>query len=560
MDGDQPHDQPHDAPHGAAPATATRLERGRRRPSGRRVPRSAALALAVLVPALTWGVTTAQAQASLGPHEARYEVTVDHLVTIDLGPLGTLVVDSPLPLTFGARVVVQGIPDEVTAVDPAATLEALGADLQGYAQFFGSPQQTLDDAVDGIVADAVRRSLLAALALGLGVAAVRAALGPRRRVELAERLAQRRVLVGVTGTAVILVVTLTSSGPAGEPDEGTRTASAVFDGTPLEGARMTGRLAGVIDTYGGYVVDAYRSNEDFYDGVVSSLDTAWAERAVADEALAARRDEHVGDEEPAAAASVEPVVLLVVSDLHCNVGMARVIGAVARLADVDVVLNAGDTTVNGTGVEGYCVTAFVDAAGGATTVVADGNHDSSETSAQQGQAGAVVLDGAVVEVHGLRILGDADPNATRIGAGTRSVGEESLLEAGSRLADVSCAQDVDLLLVHTPAMGTESLERGCAPVQISGHLHRRFGPQSLGGGVRYISASTAGATLDQPTVGPLQGIAELTVLRADPATGAVLDHRLVRVAPDGSVAVGQAAPWPTGGRRAPTAAPPTGRR
>ena len=45
--------------------------------------------------------------------------------------------------------------------------------------------------------------------------------------------------------------------------------------------------------------------------------------------------------------------------------------------------------------------------------------------------------------------------------------------------------------------------------------------------MRYISSSTAGATLGQPTVGPLNGVAEMTVLRWDPQTRRFVDYQLV---------------------------------
>ncbi len=242
-----------------------------------------------------------------------------------------------------------------------------------------------------------------------------------------------------------------------------------------------------------------------------------------------------------------PVVALLVSDLHCNTGMARVIARVAELADVDLVINLGDSTLNGTEVERYCVQSFAAAVpAGVPYVVADGNHDSSQTQAQEREAGAQVLDGAVLEAAGLRILGDSDPNETRVGSGTRPVGEESAADTGARLADVACADGhVDLLVVHTPVVGDEALERGCVRAQVSGHMHTRIGPLVVGRGVRYVSSSSAGATLGRPTVGPLQGTAELTVLRFDPETGAVLDHRLVRVLRDGGAQVGAALRWPS---------------
>lgn len=570
-------------------------------PSWRTVGRWVLVVLAVLVPSAAWGVATASADGSLGPHLARYEVTLDHAVTVDVGPLGTLVIDSPLPLTLGARVVVQEIPREVTAVNAADTLSALGSDLQSYVQFFTAPEATLDVAVRALVLDALRRTLLAAALVTSTTLAVRWALGPARRAELWTRVRPWRAVIGAGGVLVLLVTTtVTGSAPLGVAPNDARPASAVFDGTPLEGAMITGRLAGVIDTYGRSVVDAYRTNEEFYDGAVAAVEVAWDERAAADAELQALRDALVlgprgpgvppagaadaGTSDDAAGTSAQgpstqspstqgpstrspspsatttptvpaterpsdAIVAVVVSDLHCNVGMARVIQAVAERAGADLVLNAGDTTVNGTAVESYCVNAFAQAVPpGAELVVADGNHDSDETSAQERRTGARVLDGEVVEVAGLRILGDSDPNATRVGVGTVPVGEESLVDAGRRLADVACADDagVDLLLVHNPNMGNATLDEGCVPAQVSGHQHRRTGPVAFRHGIRYVSSSTAGAALNQVTVGPLRGVAEITVLRFDPDTGAVTDHRLIRVHPDGTATVGLALRWPDG--------------
>ena len=335
--------------------------------------------------------------------------------------------------------------------------------------------------------------------------------------------------------------------PRAAVDDDQREASAVFDGTPLEGAQLTGRLAGLIDTYGGYAVTAYRENEEFYDGAALALDEAWQDRSDVEAAARERRVLLDVTAAPTQEPASDPVVAVVVSDLHCNVGMARVIGELATLAEADVVLNAGDSTMDGTSVESYCVDAFAAAVpSGTAYVIADGNHDSAETAAQEKAAGATVLDGEVLEVAGLRILGDSDPHETRIGSGTSMAGIEGVEDTGHRLADVACEDgDVDLLLVHDPDVGTEALERGCVPAQVSGHWHRRIGPLWTGEGVRYVSSSTAGAILNEPTVGPLNGTAELTLLRFDPETRAVLDSRVVQVRTDGSVGVGPAVTWPS---------------
>src|SRR5665647_3277039 len=207
-----------------------------------------------------------------------------------------------------------------------------------------------------------------------------------------------RMALVAAGTITVLVVgTITASELLRPDPSGEVVASAVFDDTPLEGARITGRLAGVIDTYGGYAVKAYRDNQAFYAAATDAVRAAWQVSADRDERLAAVRQ-------------APPVVMVLVSDLHCNIGMAEVIGAVAELSGAQVVLNAGDTTVNGTVVESYCVTAFADAVpDGATMLVVTGNHDSPETAVQARRAGMRVLEGEVVEVDGVRILGDADP-------------------------------------------------------------------------------------------------------------------------------------------------------
>lgn len=575
---------------------------------------SVVLALLAVVAAGVFGVTTASVQASLGPHLARYDVTTDATVTIDLGPLGTLQIDSPLPLTLGARATVQEIPAQFTEVDEATTLQALSDDLASYLQFFSGPEAAVRDVAVALVSDAAARSLLALVVLVAAWWAGRLLLGAARRAELAARLSPYRRPVVAAALAVVTGATVLTSSVAPPDRPAVRTvASTVFEGTPLAGARVTGRLGGVIDTYGGYAVDAWRRNEEFYATADEALAAEWARWQEQDEADAAEADvaelapvtpdadtgdpdtadpdiadpdaapgavvpapdadggsgggNGPADDGPLAEAAgaadvsapatpgarpspsedeVEPVVLLVVSDLHCNVGMAPLVGSLARLADVDAVLDAGDTTMNGTSVEQYCVTSFARAVpSGVPLVTSPGNHDSADTSRRYARAGATVLDGRVVDVAGVRVLGDRDANETRVGGGTRSSADETAAEASRRLAEVACdAGDVDLLLIHTPTVGDRALEDGCVPAQVSGHYHRRVGPEQVGRGVRFISASTAGATLGEPTVGPLRGVAELTLLRFDPRDRRFLDLQVVQVAPDATVRVLDRQPWP----------------
>ena len=61
----------------------------------RRTVRSLVLVALTSVLCLVVGMTTASAQAPLGPHEATWSTTLDSTVTLDLGPLGMASMDSP---------------------------------------------------------------------------------------------------------------------------------------------------------------------------------------------------------------------------------------------------------------------------------------------------------------------------------------------------------------------------------------------------------------------------------------------------------------------------------
>jgi predicted MPP superfamily phosphohydrolase len=498
---------------------------------------------------LMFGVTTAKADLSLGPHEATYAVTTDDRLIADLGPLGTVVTDSPLPLTLGVRITVHEIPADLSAVD-AASFDALAGDLDGYLQFFDTPQQTVRTVAWALVWDAVRGTGVAALLVVAAGFGLRALLGPVRRWELARALAARTW--EITGAVLVVVLVAgTATASAGPEERAALPASPVFEGTALEGARITGRLAGVIDTYSGQLVETYQANEVFYAGAREELLEAWDAR-VAEQELAE------GDQGTASPGATDYVTFLVVSDLHCNTGMTPLIRDLADRLAPDVMLNAGDTTINGTSVESVCVDSFASAVpDGVPFVVADGNHDSRLTTATELANRQIVLDGDVVEVEGVRILGDRDPLETRIGGGTVVAREETPEEAGERLRDVACDAAgemglggftaegrVDLLMVHQPAVGDAALESGCVPFQLSGHMHTRIGPDVVGYGVRYVNASTAGATHGNASVGPLRDSSEMTVLRFDPVSRRFVDWQLVEVTPEGEASVSERQPVP----------------
>jgi hypothetical protein len=553
--------------------------------------RYALVGLCAVLVSLVFGITTASTEASLGPHNARYEVTTNSIVAVDIGPLGTIQLDSPLPLTLGVTATIEEIPNDLTSVDSVTTLNALATDVQGYLQFFSGPAATISYVAKALLQDAALR---AGVALGVivvvGVLGY-VVLGSARRRELGPRLAQATWPVAAGLVVVLAVGGVVVANRANARQEAVSAdASSVFDGTALEGARITGRLSGVIETYGAQVIGVYRSNKTFYEDADSNVKLAWLareEETVRRDALLAANgvvgaaadtgidsaspadedtspgqtpseetpaDETSSDEATEATPTTSPegnpediVTMLMVSDLHCNVGMSPLITTVATLSGASIILNGGDTTISGTAVERFCVDSFVGSApDGVAWVQADGNHDSSETSEQARAAGATVLNGSIVEVAGIRILGDSDPNQTRLGQGSTSAHGETYEEAGERLRDVACeaGDPADILLIHTPTVGVPVLASGCVAIQLSGHQHARSGPTQYGQGIRYVSSTTAGAAEGQATIGPLNGVSEMTVFRYDRERHLMLDYQIIAVRPDGSASVGERLSFP----------------
>lgn len=558
-------------------------------------------------------VPTAAVQGSLGPHRALYEVTTAHEVRVDLGPLGSLAVDSPAPWPLGVTVFVREIPAGLTAVGDNPAL-ALIDDLDGYLQFFAQPDLAVRDAGQALVTDALGRAvLLWSVFLVLAAAGRLAAHEGALRVQIRTSLA--RPGVGVLVGAVLVVAMIVPTAVVAARDQPAGRRSPVLAGTALAEARIVGRLGDLLDTYGTLALEAIEENRVFYEAAAANLALAYAEDpeplepgpgsldprppvegapdgggtpdagepdgAVTDgsglpegteapapedgDVVVGAPGEDATTQEGAAPSSAEPtptptpeptgrpediVTLLMVTDLHCNVGMAGVVGEAARLAGAQAVLNAGDTVISGTSVEEFCVQALAGAVpSDVPIVVADGNHDSEETTAQERRAGNVVLEGEPLVVAGVRILGDIEPTLTTVTEGTRLKGEETRAQMARRLAARACeAQDageqVDILMVHNPRAGVAPMSTGCIPLQLSGHMHRQIGPTPQGLGLLYVAGSTGGATLGGQTIGPLQAAGVMTVLRFDPVGHRPVAHRIITIGTDSSASLGPWLPFP----------------
>jgi len=202
--------------------------------------------------------------------------------------------------------------------------------------------------------------------------------------------------------------------------------------------------------------------------------------------------------------------ILHVSDLHLNPLAADLVVQLAGDLEVDAVLDTGDVTTFGLGVEAQFgeVLASVDV----PYVLVPGNHDSPlNRIALADIDGITVLDGEVTEVGGVRILGVADPSFTATNeVTTEQAREQRLAEAGA-VAELVDQEEPDVLAVHDRRLADESLGR--VPLVVAGHVHERS--ERVVDGTRVLTVGSTGAT----------GLEEFTVETSRPYEAEVLRFR-----------------------------------
>lgn len=546
----------------------------------RKVVRASVL-LAVTCPAcLCVGAATATASSPVGPHEAQWSTTLDSTVTLDLGPLGQVALDSPAGI-LGVKVVLGRIPGgaEPDAARQSTLGQALSSDGAAYIALVTHPDLTIERGVRALVDDAFRRAgLMESVVLCL-VAAGRLAAGGRLRDAVRVTLAHKTSSALLTVTGVVTVVALLVPALRSEPVTGGRLE--VLAGTPLERARVSGRIADVVQAYGGRVTAFLEDNTAFYDAAGTNLRNAWdASQATEGRAGATAADGAVETEQlhqrtggASAAATASPdaspptdsalsggdpsggpispppsttaadavrdrgaITAALTTDLHCNLDVIAFAGLLDALAGATVHMDDGDLTMTGSDPEQVCVDALSQAVpDGVSRVATIGNHDSAATAARLTAQGWTVTDGTVHQVGGLRVLGDTDPDRTTA-TGTTARGQEDVQALGARLAATSCRVPTDVVLVHQPAAFGPLAATGCAPLLIGGHLHSEQGLSATAGGRGTVLELVAGAGKGGTSIGAVTEDSYAHVLSFS-RDGALLAWRTVVLHPDASVTV-----------------------
>lgn len=247
-----------------------------------------------------------------------------------------------------------------------------------------------------------------------------------------------------------------------------------------------------------YDIDAFR--EPVLEGELARAPglIAAAERNLADlEAVRSRVDTLSDRLAELYAASIDELPggargetsILHVSDIHLNPLGAELVVQLAEDLGVDAILDTGDLTTFGFAIEAR----FGRILAGAPVpyYVVPGNHDSAQTREQLAAIGGLtVLDGDVVEVGEVRILGVPDPTFTASNELSTEDANRRKLALADRVAELVRDAAPDLLAVHDARQAAES--GGLVPVVVAGHTHRR-GEAELDG-TRVFTVGSTGAT------------------------------------------------------------------
>jgi predicted phosphodiesterase len=405
-------------------------------------------------------VAVAAAAAAVGLIGAWLGMSLASNSTVSVGPFHV-----ELDAGFGIGQTRLGLPPfgaitadtHLSPVAISATLRDVG--VERLTEIVGS--RGIDGLVEDVerdVRDRMRFLAFRALLVGVAGAAILALLVFRRRW----RLVATSVVSALVGVALCELLLLATFDPA-----------AFAEPTYSGSLELAPELIGPVNEATERIDDLRGGLEQIVDG------TARAYTAL--NAL------------PLAPGGDDTIALLHISDIHASpLGMdfAR---EVARGFDVDLVVDTGDLTSFGTPVENLIVSRIP--AFGRPYVFVRGSHDSIELQAQVArQPNAVVLDGSVRTVAGLRMFGLGHPAFTP--ARGVPVDDEAFAEL-ARSAGATIAADldgldepVDLIAVHDDRMA--EAVAGRVPIVISGHFHETSA--SAVNGTLFLRIGTTGGS------------------------------------------------------------------
>lgn len=375
-------------------------------------------------------------------------------VTGEVGP-GTVTVD---PASIGGDTVVHLPPLGQLRADShagplslTARLERIDFGRAGDVARLADPAAELRKQIETDLSPLISRLVVQSVVVALVSGALVALVLPRRRWRYAGA-----AMAGSVGFVAI----------AGGVAVGS------FEPTSFDEPTFEGTLAAAPD-----VINTIQKHIDDVGAVESRLESL-SDRMVA-------LYESVGDPDEDAPADV---VILHVSDLHSNPVGIELVEETAERFGVDAILDTGDVTSFGSGVEAVIAQrlARIDT----PYHLVPGNHDSMQMRAVFAAAGVDVLDPGLITVGDVRILGVGEPTFTADNRIPRALWDRNIERSAGEIGRMVRRERPDVVAVHNRRQLADA--HGRFAVGVAGHVHEPT--------VRYeegtviIEAGSAGAT------------------------------------------------------------------
>ena len=459
----------------------------------------------VTIPTALWMFDHDERTVVIGAHTTTVSPTFDAHATLDFGPLlprMRLPADAPFGL---------GVAIDVGDTDVNDVNELIARDAVIASQPEGEIGRVRSH-VTGMAIDSGLRAAGVGLVATLMIAVAWHVTGRERRTVVWHRLRNVRLVsrkeksigiasVGVFALAVVLITVPTGPEPEVAAESGWRPLPEVIPGLDDADEFESIELSTGSATRGGVALiesalDTYQTSQKFYGEMRDRVPK------IADDIRKPEEDQ---------------TVAVLISDRHDNIGMDPVVAAVAREAEADLILDAGDDTSTGGSWEAFSINSMERAFEDFEKVGVAGNHDKGGFVRKAlADAGFEVLDGEPVDVEGIRFLGASDPRSSGLTAGYAE-DSGSIEEQGERLTKIACEdENVSTVIVHSPTTGDPIAKSGCVDLVVSGHLHRQVGPDTINGeeGVTtsYTNGTTGGAAYAFALGSKLRRPAEATLI------------------------------------------------
>ncbi|MCB1005545.1 MAG: metallophosphoesterase, partial [Acidimicrobiales bacterium] len=185
----------------------------------------------------------------------------------------------------------------------------------------------------------------------------------------------------------------------------------------------------------------------------------------------------------------DEVRIIHISDVHSNPIGVELARGLATGFNVDAIIDTGDLTSFGLPVESRVGALVQDMP--VPYYFVPGNHDTRANRASIAAfPNVTLLDGDVVDIGGVRVLGVADPAVTANGEDSDAAANDERDDQAAEVAEEVAAEEPDVLAVSTVRQAADAF--GEVPLVIAGNTHKRS--DETVDGTRVLTVGSTGAT------------------------------------------------------------------